>query len=363
MTRKNKIKKPSFIVLANLTLSLVGMLIVGIYFRSHHQWREAFACWIISLCLGCYHYIRFPYMNKSTNYAHISLYISVSFGFFRTFLVNVSDNKELRYISSYGIILTPLVFVGAYIFAVKKGAKLDINEPKDSNIIEKEFKRLPYGYKKTLNNMVDIIQEFKLKGVKVQYLNIVGSKDNKLKCEAVFQVDNGLGLFFLQILCSKLWSKHQTTFSKISIINMSFYIRHLQIVQREYMLIFQYALMSEIFRNLTHLELHNFCFMKNDFEFLVKVLATHFPLKVLDLHHNEIIEPGDDFFNIQSLAFVSTLLERCEKHNEIFMLKPETIEQVYKELEINDEFEKLIVTLNKKMTIEESINLAAKRLR
>lgn len=191
-----------------------------------------------------------------TNFANIALFASISFGFFRVFLINISDNRELEYIASFGFYLLPFVFIIAYGISKRKGYLIIINKANKND--ERRVRREQPSQRIIIEEIINSIMESNLPGVKIQHFKILENKNGKINCEGIFHVDSGRGLFFVVILLAKVWQKHQIHFKKLNIINTNFYYESLEEVQNRYLMILEYAFMSSVFKNLIHFEIHNF---------------------------------------------------------------------------------------------------------
>ena len=169
----------------------------------------------------------------------------------------MSNNSFLIDFANIGLYLTPFVASIAYAAAYKKGRTYGgfYNESDDYLLIETDSNKATSQTRKLQKTVIKMIKKLGLKGIRAKSLRCyaVGSiedtenKDREIIAHGVFSLDNQLGLNNILLLLARLWDKKKIYFSKISFFNVNFYYKELNIVDNNFMIVFQLALTSKVF--------------------------------------------------------------------------------------------------------------------
>lgn len=364
--KQAKIKRNSKALVNNVIGNQFWLLIFTSYF-SKNQWWPPLICFVFTWSLGYSQYKTFPYVITENNYVPIATYHTLAFGFFRTFMNNVTTNHIIREICSFSVYFTPIVFITAWAFARKKadekiykgknGEEIIYNESDDYDIIETESNRTSKRTKRLEKIVINKIKSMNLKGVRAKTLRVDCSYPNGTDKEetiahGVFSLENTVGLFNCLVLLSRLWKEENIYFSKISFFNIQFYYEELNPVADINIAILHFSLMSKIFWFLKHFEMHNFVFYKDDFLLLMKILEISPTIEVLDFYHNQIVELGQ---NLREISFTQPMVRRYANKGEMFEYEREIKIQILVILLSNQNLRKVILNLDKNKGIVDEI--------
>jgi hypothetical protein len=357
LLRQSKLKRKSRQIVSNVITTQLILLVFSNY-AGRNQWWSALICFIYCLSIALTHYNRFPYAHTSANYLPVAFYFTQTWGFFRTFMVNLTNNSIITNLSSMGLYFTPVVFVFSFLVAMRKGNSIwyHYNESDDFDLIETETDRNNKYNKILAKAIAEIIQKLKLRGIRAQILRVDSSgysnsgHEFRMVCHGVFSVENGHGLLMCLLLLARLWKEANIYFSKISFFNISFYVEELEPVYSDYIEILHHSLMSRVFWFLKHLELHNFVFYKPNFLFLMKVIDVHPAIEILDIHHNCLISTNE---NIRRREFVNRIIQRGVGTGEMFEYSKDDLNAIRNIFKGNPNLRKILCTLDKDLNIGE----------
>lgn len=359
--KQSKIKSNSKSIILHSLGCQLYLIIFTSYFAKD-KWWPPLLCALFTLGLATVHYRNFPYVKIDSNYVPIATNFTLTFGFIRTSISNMTDNEIVNQIAAFEVYLTPLIFITFWILAAIKANKeiysktkgeLVYNESDDFDLIETDSNRSSTSTKQLKKIVIEKIMSLKVDGVRAKTLrvdSIMLNDTNKLEIIAhgVFSVENSVGLYNCLVLLSHLWKEDNIYFSKISFFNIQFYYKDLSPLMSKSIELLQYALMSKIFWYLKHFEMHNFVFYKDHFLLLMKILEFSPTIEVLDFYHNQVVEFNQ---NLKMASFWESMEKMYASVGEIFKIDEDTKYKMCLILKANPNIRKVIISMIKTQNI------------
>lgn len=366
--KQNKLKSTEKAFVSGVLFVQVIILVFSTYFPKN-EWWPPLICFLALVTIGTWHYIRFPYVVTSDNYLIIVTYYVQSWGFLRTFLISLTTNTNFQTYCSYALYLTPIIGYIVYLLVVKRGENIVYSESDEYDLIQTQTGRGSKRVSKLLDTIIDCIQKYNFYGVRVKTLRIDCSKGDIIVANAVFSIEGHHCFQNCLLLLAKLYYEHNVYFAKISFYNLDFYIYELKPVQTKFVTMLTTTLSSKVFWYLKHLELHNFLFLTKDFLDLINVLVINSNIKILDIHHNQLIDnpeilkfdPSKKQKSKNKFGFTTgndlldKMRERYDKQGEMFNIDIRTKQLIWNTIRNYGELIKVTASLDKSVTIDQEI--------
>ena len=250
---------------------------------------------LIWLVISYFYYRDFPHLNPASNVIPFASSVSITFSNARTIIALMGSSGEddsYAVLSSFLLYMSPIVFVAAFFLAQRKADTLDSDESDYYNIIATDSNKDTQGSKKLRQVIQEKIKQLNMKGVRINVARIEtmwkkkNIAQNDIVGHAIFSVENGVGLINLMVLMGKLWREQNIYFSKLSVFNIDFYVDGLNVVPTFASSVIHFTFMSELCKYMSHFEMHNFVFYRDDFLAHMKIMSQNPKLRFVYVFHN-----------------------------------------------------------------------------